>query len=71
MTKATQWGILVVKPAKLGRATSEEFFRIVKTVNFIPEDNLISKGKLENMLAKKSFSVKGNVYYLDVEIMYE
>ena len=71
MTKATQWGKLVVKPAKLGRATSEEFFRIVKTVNFIPEDNLISKGKLENMLAKKSFSVKGNVYYLDVEIMYE
>ena len=61
----------MVKPANLGRATSEEFFRIVKTVNFIPDDNLISKGKLENMLAKKSFSVKGNVYYLDVEIMYE
>jgi|TARA_Y100000296_G_scaffold53523_1_gene61304 hypothetical protein len=70
MTKATQWGKLVVKPAKLGRATSEEFFRIVKTVNFIPEDNLISKGRLEDMLAKKSFSVRGNVYYLDVEILY-
>ena len=67
MTKATQWGKLVVKPAKLGRATSEEFFRIVKTVNFIPKDNLISKGKLEDILIAKSRGVRN----VDVEIVYE
>ena len=71
MTKATQWGKLWVKPARLSRHPPEEFFRIIKTVNFIPEDKLISREKLESMLAKKSFSVRGNVYYLDVEIMYE
>lgn len=67
MTKATQWGRLVVKPAKLGRATSEEFFRIVKTVNFIPEDKLISRGKLEDILIAKSRGVRN----VDVEIVYE
>ena len=71
MTKATQWGKLWVKPARLSHHPPEEFFRIIKTANFILEDKLISREKLESMLAKKSFSVRGNVYYLDVEISYE
>jgi hypothetical protein len=60
-------GRLVLKPAKLGRATHEEFFRIIRTVNFIPEDKLISKEKVEGILIDKSRGVRN----VDVEIVYE